>query len=208
MKSLTAFLFLFLTSFLLAQTPPTSTYTTVGVRNQAQPYSSLGGCVKAGEQWIQARTASGDASTNVFIGNAGPRVGRLLWWVTSAVAVVPAAPATPSWHQAGATPATVIGIASLNGIVSYPFPGAAPGFHLAFMPAGFVLLSPSAITVNTVSAQCATIPAGGYDQHWIYWAIPNDPALAGQVVTMQAARIEPLNGLWYLSDEWITQIAP
>lgn len=205
MKTITSLLLLL--ASLTAQTPPTGAYVPVGAINQTQPYSSNGTpAAYAGEQIVQARVNPGDDAPSQSIGTRAVRIGRRLWWVTASLQVVPPAPATPVWHPVGASPAVVFGIASFQ-FTNYPLPGAAVGFDRVFMPAGVLILSPALVTQTTNPLTTGTsVPSGGYDLNWLFWDVPNDPALIGQVVGMQGARIEPFNGLWYLSDEQLVEI--
>lgn len=208
------FVLFLIVAALPSQSPPTVNWWSVGLLNAHQPYSGWG-TIHAGEQRIDARVASfnNDATANVLVGNYGIRIGRRLWWATAAIAVVPAAPAFPQWHASGATPATVFGLSTVNGLTQFSMPGGATGFDQVFVPTvgSIVIFNPAVVTTTTNQTALGlgfggVVPPAGTDVYWLYWDVPNDPALVGYVISMQTARIEPLNGLWYLSDQHITQI--
>jgi hypothetical protein len=190
-----------------AQTPPTGTHVPVGIINQVQPYSGYPSTAHAGEQRIRARVLPGDDAPGQSFGAPAVRIGRRLWWLTASIQVQVVPPAPPTFHPVGGSPAVVLAVASFQW-TNYVLPGAATGFDHVFMPAGFLLVSPSLITQATTNqfGGGIAVPTGGYDLAWLYWDVPNDPALIGQVVGCQAARIDPFNGIFYLSDEHLTEI--
>lgn len=198
-----------LSSFVTSQSPPLGAHIDLGWINQTQAAGGGSSTAVAGEQLVGARCAVGDSATGTvgFGPPDGIKIGRRIWWWTTSTQVG-VAPVT--FHAAGSSPAVVFAVASFQ-FTSYPLPGAAAGFEMVFLPPGAVLVSPFTATqfVTGISPYTFTnVPAGGYDVQWLFFDVPNNPAIVGQVLDMQAVRIDPTNGLFYLSDEHLTEIRP
>lgn len=186
---------------LTAQTPPT-TYVLSGAVNQQQ----VGTGGHTGRQFIEGRTAPADSASVSGPGGMGPRIGHRMWWSTACVHPT-FTPAT--WYAAGQSVAVVFGVVSWQ-FASGTMPSAAVGHDGLFMdPTNAIIVSPALSQVVTSSPipSGPFVPSGGIDLFWLYWDIPNDPTIVGQIVNVQALRIDPTDGLFYLSHSWLAMIA-
>jgi hypothetical protein len=186
---------------LSAQSPP-SPFAPVGGANHLQQFS--GG---QGSQLLAARTSLSDYGNAASWGFFGVKIGGRLWWLTAGTNPNTSIPVTYSPTN---TTAVVFGLANFVSYTQTPFgfPGGAPGFDKVWLDTStLVTVSPFLRSTHQTTSvfPSVQIPSGGYDVDWLYWDVPSNTGLIGQLVAAQTLRLDS-NGLWYLSDEHFTEI--
>lgn len=116
------------------------------------------------------------------------------------------APALPPWFDATFyAPGSTLTVFALA-----PFFGPAPGVSLPIAATGFDMLfvPPTVVVLQSFQWSNSSFPANGqwHDVQSIALHVPTAPWLAGTFWCAQAARLDPLDGLLYLSGAWALQV--
>lgn len=176
--------------------PPTGPVSVVGLTNQMQSGGPFG------DQRIGAICAPQFYRGTAPVGAGGVALGGSICWWSEAIHPT----LTPLTLHAAGTCITFFALAPFQ-FSSFALPFAAPGHNLLFVPTStaFLLSAPWTVQMSTGGGG-AIVPPGGYDRWYLTLDVPVNTALLGSVWDVQAMRLDPTDGLLYLSHEHLVQV--